>query len=230
MYVRSSYRSNLIPFISVTGIEPIHFIASAVVLNRGAFEVVRHLYESRFITGKEKATIYNEFQRERRSEYYKDKRADIVSAERIRKQSAASFQRSKKRIYQYRNNRRKSDPSYRISCNLRTYIFQRVGKKNNTGQSRFREVVGCTIDEFRKYLESHWEAWMNWSNYGRGEGKWNIDHTRPCASFDLTDNEQVKQCFHFSNMRPMCAVKNLLKSDTFPSSLKSHTPLTSIAT
>lgn len=127
--------------------------------------------------------------------------------------AAASWQRNKEKVYAYRKERRKRDPNYHISGNLRTYIYQRVGMKNDTGQSRFREVVGCTIDEFRKHLEAHWQPGMNWENYGKLDGKWSIDHTRPCSRFDLTDPEQVRACFHFSNMKPMWWRDNLMKSD-----------------
>ncbi len=45
---------------------------------------------------------------------------------------------------------------------------------------------------------------MTWDNYG----KWQIDHKIPCASFDLTDPEQQKSCFHFSNLQPLWAKDN----------------------
>ena len=51
---------------------------------------------------------------------------------------------------------------------------------------------------------------MNW---GRGYGKWNLDHATPCAAFNLLDTEQFKVCFHYSNYQPMWAVENMQKSD-----------------
>jgi hypothetical protein len=40
---------------------------------------------------------------------------------------------------------------------------------------------------------------------------WHIDHIMPCAIFDLTRPEHQKRCFHFSNLQPMFASKNLKK-------------------
>lgn len=56
---------------------------------------------------------------------------------------------------------------------------------------------------------------MSWQNRGRGHDKWHIDHVRPCASFDLTDPEQQKQCFHWSNMQPLWQTDNLRKGSKY---------------
>jgi hypothetical protein len=54
---------------------------------------------------------------------------------------------------------------------------------------------------------------MNWDNYGFGIDKWNMDHIIPCASFDLSDPEQQKKCFHYTNLQPLWQLENILKSD-----------------
>jgi hypothetical protein len=48
---------------------------------------------------------------------------------------------------------------------------------------------------------------MSWDNYGIAG--WHIDHIKPCCTFDLTDLEQQKQCFHYTNLRPLWAKDNL---------------------
>lgn len=50
---------------------------------------------------------------------------------------------------------------------------------------------------------------MSWDNYGRGG--WHIDHIRPLLSFDLSDTEQAKQAFHYSNLQPMWQADNIRK-------------------
>ena len=56
---------------------------------------------------------------------------------------------------------------------------------------------------------------MSWDNHGKGKGKWHIDHIRPCASFDLTDLEQQKECFNYSNLQPLWSEDNLIKGDRY---------------
>lgn len=40
------------------------------------------------------------------------------------------------------------------------------------------------------------------------EGGWEVDHIRPCASFDLTDTGQQKECFHWTNLQPLWELDN----------------------
>jgi hypothetical protein len=56
---------------------------------------------------------------------------------------------------------------------------------------------------------------MSWRNYGRNKGQWSLDHIRPCASFDLTDPEQQKQCFHYTNVQPMWSDENNIKNSWY---------------
>jgi len=94
-----------------------------------------------------------------------------------------------------------SDTSYRILQSLRTRVrdvLKGVSKSKPTV-----ELLGCTALELKNYLSGFFLEGMNWSNYGRGMGKWNMDHIIPCAIFDFTDPSEQKQCFHFSNIRPL---------------------------
>ena len=72
-------------------------------------------------------------------------------------------------------------------------------------------LIGCSLEYFIAYLESKFQDGMTLDNYG----EWHIDHIRPCASFDLTDPDQQRQCFHYTNLQPLWAKDNLLKGDKF---------------
>jgi len=71
------------------------------------------------------------------------------------------------------------------------------------------KLIGCDVKELKSHLEKQFTDGMNWENYG----KWHIDHIIPCASFDLTDPQQQKKYFHYSNLQPLWAVDNIRKSD-----------------
>lgn len=100
-------------------------------------------------------------------------------------------------------------PSYRILANIRRRL-QKVLKGTRKSEATLK-LLGCSVEDFKIYLESRWETGMNWENYGTGSGKWSLDHIIPCAIFDLTKPEHQKRCFHFSNIQPMWSVENSSK-------------------
>lgn len=73
--------------------------------------------------------------------------------------------------------------------------------------ARSVELLGCSINELMKHIETKWQFGMSWDNYG----KWHLDHIRPCASFDLLDPQQQRDCFHYTNLQPLWALDNQRK-------------------
>lgn len=78
------------------------------------------------------------------------------------------------------------------------------------------ELTGCSKDDLYSHLESKFTEGMNWDNYG----KWHIDHIKPCVSFDLTDTEEQKKCFHWTNLQPLWAIDNMRKGAKYVSVLE----------
>ena len=102
---------------------------------------------------------------------------------------------------------------YRILLQLRHRLNMTLRGANKS--ARTVQLLGCSIESFKIHLESFWETGMTWENYGKDVGQWSIDHVIPCSLFDLTKSDHQKRCFHFSNMRPMWAIDNIIKSDRF---------------
>lgn len=112
------------------------------------------------------------------------------------------------RIRRNHHKRKLVDPGYRIRFHLSNRI--RDALKGRRKSVFAMTLLGCSMLDFRIYLESKWEPGMTWENYG---SDWHIDHIMPCAIFDLTKLEHQKRCFHFSNMQPLWAKDNLEKND-----------------
>lgn len=105
----------------------------------------------------------------------------------------------------YRHN-----PKNRTQLNLRRR-FKEIMRSVRRGKSTsFSETVGCTIKELAAHLESKFKRGMTWSNYG---SYWHVDHIIPVAAFNHLDPKQVKQCWHWTNLQPLEADKNMAKSD-----------------
>ena len=73
------------------------------------------------------------------------------------------------------------------------------------------ELIGCDANTLREHIQNQFTKGMRWNNYG---SYWHVDHIVPCASFDLSDPDQQRKCFHFSNCRPLRVTENLSKGDS----------------
>ena len=109
----------------------------------------------------------------------------------------------------YYNNRLKQDPLFKLSKTIRCRFLKAI-KKSYKNTSCI-ELLGCSIEEFKKYIESIFKDGMTWQNHGKFG--WHIDHIKPCSRFNLSDIEQQKQCFHYSNLQPLWWWENLKKSN-----------------
>jgi hypothetical protein len=74
--------------------------------------------------------------------------------------------------------------------------------------SSIEQLLACSMKEFRAHIASKFQPGMTRLNHG---AIWQFDHIVPCSKFDLTDPEQQKQCFHFSNIQPLFKRDNQLK-------------------
>lgn len=113
----------------------------------------------------------------------------------------------KKRKNKLQREREKNDINYKIKRRLRSRLSGIV--KNDYKSVSTMELLGCDIQEFKKYLKQYFVEGMTWENYG----DWHIDHIVPCSAFDLTKVKEQKICFHFTNLQPLWAKDNLKKSN-----------------
>ncbi|MFZ3132873.1 MAG: hypothetical protein WA125_17645 [Desulfosporosinus sp.] len=105
--------------------------------------------------------------------------------------------------------RRSRNPENRkIARNIRSRIIHVL--QGRIKSSSTLKLLGCTIEELKLYLESLFKDGMNWDNYGKRNG-WQIGHVRPCASFNLSNPQQQKECFRYANLQPLWAIDNIIK-------------------
>jgi hypothetical protein len=92
----------------------------------------------------------------------------------------------------------KNDEQYRIRMVLGWKINQSIQKKYKTLSSI--ELLGCNLEQVRNHLQTQFKPEMNWENHG---DIWEIDHIKPCSSFNLMDVEEQKECFNYKNLQPL---------------------------
>lgn len=117
------------------------------------------------------------------------------------------YQRNKTAIHAKRKKFENSNINHRLGKRLRTRLYLAIKGQYKSG-SAVRDL-GCSIDEFKKYMEYQFEAGMSWDNWGiKG---WHIDHIVPLTHFDLTDREELLKAVHYSNLQPLWWKDNLSK-------------------
>lgn len=118
-----------------------------------------------------------------------------------------------------KQNRNKRNSSQTQNLRLHRKWVKRLGSlvthviKGHTKNSTvFFKYIGISIPEFRQYIESQFEPWMNWDNYGTYNSKkqtWQIGHYIPCFKFDLTQKEQRQKCYNYKNLFPQESLENI---------------------
>jgi hypothetical protein len=101
-------------------------------------------------------------------------------------------------------------PSRRLKKRVMTRIWRAMKDQSINSIGSF-SMVGCSVEFLRSYIENKFEQGMSWSNYG----EWHVDHIRPCASFDLSQKDQMLECFNWRNLQPMWASENISKGSKY---------------
>lgn len=117
-----------------------------------------------------------------------------------------------KQTNNYKNERRKVDPAFKLERNLRCRVYHALKKDGAYKADKTMKLVGCTPNFLKGYLEAKFTDEMSWDNYG----VWHVDHILPCSSFDLTKEEEQKKCFHYKNLQPLWGADNLEKGAKDP--------------
>lgn len=102
-----------------------------------------------------------------------------------------------------------NDVNYRLRWLLRSRI--NIAIKRQLGSKCFKtiELLGCSIQQAREHIEKQFKDGMTWENHGT----WEIDHIIPVSSFNLTNPEEQKKAFHYTNLQPLNWKENRLKSN-----------------
>ena len=171
-------------------------------------------------------TLYNNYkdknylkESERGKKYNKEKR--IINKEDIKEYKKKYYQENKESIELKRKDYRTSN-KIRLNeirkKNTIKYLNEKIGNsirtslKNNgfRKSSRTHEILGCSSQDLKIYLESKFEDWMSWENHGKYNGElnygWDIDHIIPISS--VNSEEDIIKLNHHTNLQPLCSYVN----------------------
>tara|TARA_R110000782_G_C14670409_1_gene398919 strand:+ start:212 stop:718 length:507 start_codon:yes stop_codon:yes gene_type:complete len=101
---------------------------------------------------------------------------------------------------------RRENIQFRLKDSIRSRIYQSVLNKSDSS----RDILGCSIEEYVVYLGRMFDKNMSWDNYGT---YWEVDHIKPISSFNLTKDDEVKDCFNYKNTQPLSVDENRKKGN-----------------
>lgn len=121
--------------------------------------------------------------------------------------SSRNPERRARVLIEWKRNKMATDPIYRMINGFRSRLCALIKGKD----TKTKDLIGCSPLQLRQHIESGFKRGMTWANYG---SSWHVDHILPCSSFDHKDPKQVKQCWHWTNLRALDAKANMEKSDS----------------
>jgi hypothetical protein len=121
----------------------------------------------------------------------------------------STYQKSHRKLYRDNYNKNyKHNPEFKLRHNISRRILLAVSRQRIKKSNKSIKLLGCSIDDYKKYLESKFKEGMSWNN----RNLWHIDHIKPCVSFDLTKPEEQLKCFNYANTQPLWIRENLEKA------------------
>jgi hypothetical protein len=170
---------------------------------------------------------------------YRKNNPDKVKAEKQRHFSKPENKEKKKqhdKIY-YENNKEKirkrqykwamSKTEVKLKMKV-SHMINMALKSNNSSKNGGRSFnyLDYSVEELKEFIQSKFEPWMNWDNWGPykkkdwddndiSTWKWQIDHIIPQSKLPYTSmgDENFKKCWALENLRPLSAKENILKGN-----------------
>ena len=151
--------------------------------------------------------IQNKIYRENNSETISKKRKEYYIINHNKEKNVSKIYRdlNKEKIKEKRKEKYKNDKLHKLRVNVRRRINNFIKNKSKTSF----EIVGCTVFELKKFIESKFKIGMCWENYGKFG--WHLDHIIPLSSAK-TQDELYKLC-HYTNLQPLWFEENLSKGN-----------------
>lgn len=120
--------------------------------------------------------------------------------------------RNRIKINAARRLRDKKNPKRMLVKRLHSRVKKLLKSAGVYKKRKTNELLGCTVEFFKKWITAQFKPGMSWDT----QNSFHLDHYIPCAAFDLTDPEQQKICFNWSNYQPLYPLDNLQKSSKMP--------------
>jgi hypothetical protein len=102
--------------------------------------------------------------------------------------------------------RRKIDKNFQLTEIIRSKYHKMI----RGHETSYKNIIGCTVETLKEWLEFQFDDKMNWENQG---SYWHIDHILPINQFNFENENEIHICFNWTNLQPLQKNENIKKSD-----------------
>lgn len=118
----------------------------------------------------------------------------------------------KRRLYV--SKKYKTDINHKLMVNISNQLSKGLKYNKLTKKNRTFVLLGYSVFDLKKHLESQFTSEMSWDNYG---SYWHIDHKIP-KSF-ATNEKELIELFKLDNLQPLEAKTNISKHNKYVADL-----------
>lgn len=174
----------------------------------------------------------------RLKKYYNKNKTNLLFKEKLRREKNPDKESARHKLYKENNKnkiklrraekakiRRKNDPSFKLRQNISRAIRHALNKnQSNKNRLSCTKYLNYTANDLKLHLESLFEPWMSWENYGIYKPSdwndadpttwvWQIDHIMAQAElpYKSMEDENFKKCWDLKNLRPLSGKENFSK-------------------
>jgi hypothetical protein len=158
------------------------------------------------VCSNKQSTLYNQKNKEKVN-FIKQKYVNN-NKEKVKQAKKEWFNKNPTYQNEWAVNRYKKDYLFRLMNIMRARTRLFFESKNIEKKGSTFEIIGCTPEYLKEYIEKKFTDGMNWDLVGQYI---HIDHIIPLSSAE-TEEEVYKLC-HYTNLQPLWAKDNLLKSN-----------------
>ena len=115
----------------------------------------------------------------------------------------ANITEVRQRENEWRKNKYITDEKFRIRVNLSSRLRKISKQKEVNKKYSILSYIGCSIEHLKNHLASTLDS--SWNEV-------HIDHIIPCCLYDFTNEDEIKKCFNWRNLRYIPGKDNLEKS------------------
>ena len=99
---------------------------------------------------------------------------------------------------------------YKLTSSLRNRTRKVFKAQNVRKNNKTMDILGCSQQILERWIEFQLYGDISLENYGK---LCNVIHCIPISSFNLFNEDEMRKCFNWKNLRPMYSKDSLEKGN-----------------